>query len=222
MNLIRQKNNKSILMASLAEILKTRKSVRIFTIDFPDKEIINKIAESAVYAPYSRATGLPYEEIRKIYVFAQGTETFEEVRAQLKIEIKRISNKVNRLIAVLPFLRKKYKFIADRFKALSKNSIPSLTTAPYFIIIAEKKGFPPVAGQSAAHAMQNMWLSATDAGLGFQLIKEFSLLSENKKFCDLLGIESGKFHIDGCAIGVPANKDFKPKTFSTNNFITWL
>lgn len=35
---------------------------------------------------------------------------------------------------------------------------------PYFIIVAEKEGFPPVAQLSLAHRLENMWLKATTLG----------------------------------------------------------
>ncbi len=43
-------------------------------------------------------------------------------------------------------------------------------SAPYFIVGAEKKGFPAVEQQFLAHCLENMWLKATALGLGFQLV----------------------------------------------------
>src|SRR5665647_302111 len=43
-------------------------------------------------------------------------------------------------------------------------------TAPEFIVVSEKKGFPAVEQQSLAHCLENMWLKATSLDLGFQLV----------------------------------------------------
>lgn len=56
-------------------------------------------------------------------------------------------------------------FFAKLLNNINQHGIPGLETAPYYIIIAEKKGFPPVEKQSIAHAMENMWLMARHLGL---------------------------------------------------------
>ena len=77
-------------------------------------------------------------------------------------------------------------------------------TAPFYIVVAEKKGFPPVEQQSLAHCMENMWLKATALGLGFQIVSATAQMADNPKFCRILGLESGKWALMGCAVGYPA------------------
>ncbi len=64
--------------------------------------------------------------------------------------------------------------------------VPGVGTAPYFIIIAEKKGFLRVEQQSLAHCLENMWLKATALDLGFQLVFATAQLPENPSFCAML------------------------------------
>jgi nitroreductase len=165
--MMKQNNNPA---KTLAEVIETRISTRSFAAEIPHKEDINEIVRSAVLAPYGGATGIPLSEIRKIFILSQGTKTMEKAREMLLTQVKRNSKKIAVLLLLLPFLRKKMRPFSNRLKAISKNGIPSLKEAAYFVIIAEKKGFPPVEKQSIAHALQNMWLSATAVGLGFQLI----------------------------------------------------
>ena len=214
--------NSQILIESLDSVIRSRRSVRIYSNETPDKEVVKKIVQSAVYAPYSRATGLPYQDIRRIFVFSQNTDAIKVARELLITEMSKISRKVNRLLFLLPFLRKKMGAFANKMKTQSNVGIPSLNEAAYYIIIAEKKGFPLMAKQSISYAMENVWLSATAAGLGFQLISETGILSNNKQFCDLLGLEKGLYQLDGCVIGVPQSSKAELKEFDFDKFVTWL
>jgi nitroreductase len=90
--------------------------------------------------------------------------------------------------------------------AMIKNMgmVPGVGTAPFYIVAAEKKGFPPVEQQSLAHCMENMWLKATALGLGFQIVSVTAQMADNPGFCRVLGLECGKWGLMGCATGYPA------------------
>ena len=92
----------------------------------------------------------------------------------------------------------------------------------YYIVIAEKKGFPPVEAQSWAHAMQNMWLSATAQGLGFQLISATGMMAGNREFMQLLGLKSGDYALCGCVIGVAKTVPKPREERRMENFIRWM
>lgn len=178
--------------------------------------------ESCVYAPYGGATGIHLEEIRKVFVFTQGTENMAKARELMLGQISRNARKLGRLVKFLPFLKKKFEVFANRLNGMSKNGIPSLNQAPYFIVVAEKKGFPPVEKQSVAHAMENMWLTATAAGLGFQLISATGTMSGNDDFLKLLGLEEDKYHLEGCAVGYPKRATERVRNLDPNKFVTWM
>lgn len=82
-------------------------------------------------------------------------------------------------------------------------------TAPYFIVVAERKGFPPVEQQVLAHCLENIWLKATALGLGFQLVSITAQMADNPAFCTLLGISPGEWALIGCAVGYPV-KELSP------------
>jgi nitroreductase len=84
--------------------------------------------------------------------------------------------------------------------------VPGVGSAPYFIVVAEKKGFPAVEQQSLAHCLENMWLKATALGLGFQLVSATAQMDDNPKLCELLGINPGEWALNGCAVGYPAEE----------------
>ncbi|MGA2142002.1 MAG: nitroreductase family protein [Brevinematales bacterium] len=204
----------------LNQIIKLRRSVRSFTNEAPKKEDIDEIAASAMYAPYAlAATGLPINEVRKVFILTGRLE--KEARDLLISQTKKNAGRINMMMTLLPFLRKKIGPFVQRLKSISGAGIPSLNGATYYIIIAEKKGFPPVEKQSIAHAMQNMWLTATDKGLGFQLLSATGAMSRNRQFLKLLGLPVGEYGIDGCVVGYAANKP-EAKVIDTSKCVNWV
>jgi nitroreductase len=122
----------------------------------------------------------------------------------------------------LPFIRKKMLLFSRRIGALAKEGIPGLREAAYYVILAERKGFPPVEKQSIAHAMQNMWLTATAQGLGCELISATGIMSKNKDFMQLLGFKAGDYVIDGCVIGVSKTAPVPREEYHVEDFVTWI
>jgi len=66
-----------------------------------------------------------------------------------------------------------------------------------------------------------MWLKATALGLGFQLVSITAQMADNVEFCRILGIQSGKWGLMGCATGYPVEK-LSPSTRPPINDVTTL
>jgi nitroreductase len=211
---------KTLLPKTFEQVIQSRRSVRDFSNEVPGPDALDKITASALYAPYGGATGIPLHEIRRIFVFSRDSVKMKIARELLLSQIKKNSAKINVLLFLFPFLKKKIKPFADRLKAISRQGIPALSQAPYYVVVAEKKGFPPVEKQSLAHALQNMWLTATSLGLGFQLISATGIMSKNRRFLQLLGLPEGGYALDGCAIGFASKSPELVKTFDLDKFVT--
>jgi nitroreductase len=204
------------------QVVKSRRSVRSFSDKSPDINDIKDIAESALFAPYVGAAGIPFDEIRRIFILKKGTEKMNMAKRRLISQVKKNSRRMKTIMFLLPFMRKKMNTFAARLEMISKKGMPSLDEAAYYIIVAEKKGFPPAEKQSIAHAMENMWLFATRRGLGFQLLSATGAMSKNSSFLELLGLPKGKFEIDGCLIGIPKNNSESEKVIDLEKNITWM
>jgi nitroreductase len=150
----------------------------------------------------------------------------EKAREMLYSQLKKNAQKMNMLLILLPFMRQKMQPFSNKLNAVSENGIPSLHEAAHFIIVVEKKrvppGFPPIEKQSIAHVMQNMWLTTTNLGLGFQLISETSILSQNARFLKLLGLSRGNYVIDGCVKGFPKTIPESKKEINIDDYATWI
>ncbi len=207
---------------TLEDIIKTRRSIRHFTKEIPSDERMNKIITSALYAPFGWAANIPFEDMRKIFVLKQWSEKMDQAKKLLLSMIKKSSKGLGIIIKLFPFLKKKMGFFAKLLYNITQHGLPGLETAPYYIIIAEKKWFPPVEKQSIAHAMQNMRLMATDLWLWFQLLTATSMMSKNKEFMKLLWLKKWEYAIDGCLVGYATKYPEKAKQFDTEKFVTWL
>jgi len=205
----------------LDEVIRSRRTIRSFYGEISD-ETLMKILESGIYAPFGGATGIPLKEVRKIFIFRQNTESIKVVRDIINAQLKSGASRIGLLLKLMPFLRKKMQVFANRLKNLSENGIPGLTEGAFYIVIAEKSGFPPVEKQSLSHTMENIWLTATAYGLGFHLVSATSLLSKNKKFMKILALNQGEWALDGCVIGVPKCMPPPREDRKIENFITWI
>jgi nitroreductase len=205
----------------LNEVIRSRRTIRSFYGEISD-ETLMKILESGIYAPFGSATGIPLKEVRKIFIFKQNTESIKVVRDIINAQLKSSAYRIGLLLKLMPFLRKKMQVFANRLKNLSENGIPGLTEGAFYIVIAEKSGFPPIEKQSLSHTMENIWLTATAYGLGFHLVSATGMLSKNKKFMKILALNQGEWALDGCVIGVPKGMPPPREDRKIENFITWI
>jgi nitroreductase len=205
----------------LDKIIFNRRTVREFNSDPIPKEFIENIIIAGFLAPYGGATGNNLNESRRFFVLERSTESYKIAKELILSNIKKNAKNFEIASIFLPSLRKKGKTFLERLKTISENGIPGIETAQYYVIIAEKKGMPPVEKQSMAHALENMWLKATAYGFGFQLLSATSLMSKNKDFMDLLRLPIGEFALDGCLIGYPKNNSSKRAEFDLKD-IQWL
>lgn len=213
---------KAQTIKTLSAIIRARRSIRSFTNAVPPTEGMKEIFQSAIFAPFGRATDLPPKEIRKIFVISKDTQSMNRATELLYMEIRCVARKVKIITLLFPFLKKRMGLFDKRISAVAENGIPGLSEAPYYIVVAVKKGFPAMEKQTIAHAMQNMWLSATAQGLGFQLVSQTGIMSKNKEFMQLLGLKPGDYELDGCIIGVPKTAAEPREERHLEDFVTWV
>jgi len=186
----------------LDEVLRSRRSIRSFRAEIPPKEMVKEILMAGILALY--AAMATDKGFRSFVVVARDSAVTARVTDLMKKHAAMASHHLNDEMQRNPDLENKAHRFAKRLNAVSKEGIPAIGTAPYYLVVAEPKGFPPVGLQSLAHCLENMWLKATSLGLGFQLISMTAEMAQDKDFCDLLGIPFGEFELNGCALGYPA------------------
>jgi nitroreductase len=192
----------------LDEIINERRTHRKFRQEFPAENNIKSIINAGLHAPFAAAAvGNEKEYFRRFFVLKRDSKSMITVASLIFEEVVTMASNLEIAMKSDPELRKQASGFAKRLAKIKKmEMVPGVGSAPFFIIVAEKKGFPMVEQQSLAHCLQNMWLKATALGLGFQLVSATAQMDENPKFCALLGISPGEWALNGCALGYPVEE----------------
>jgi nitroreductase len=208
----------------LDEIISNRRSHRKFKQEFPPENDINSIIKAGIYAPFAAAAVSNTEDyFRRFFVLKKDSKSMIILASLIFEAVMEMASDLEVAMKNSPELRKRAMGFANRLSMIKKmGMIPGVSSAPYFIIVAEKKGFPAVEQQSLAHCLENMWLKATALGLGFQLVSATAQMDDNSEFCELLGINPGQWALNGCAIGYSA-EELSPSIRPTVEEVTsWL
>jgi len=179
--------------------------MRSFAPDIPPKEDIMKIIRAGLLAPYA-AQAVAGQDFRRFFVFREGSPQLAHVAALGKRQVKRMAEQLRDERAANSSLKDPAQGFVKRLERLAEMGVPGIGTAPYYIVVAERRGIPPVEQQSLAHCLENMWLKATALGLGFQLVSATAQMGQDREFCSVLDIPHGEFGTNGCAIGYPIKR----------------
>ena len=192
----------------LDQILADRRSYRMFTAAIPDEELIRRILHAGLLAPYAAAAvGGSKDYFRRFFVMKKGSQSMDAAIPLVMEQVNVMAQGLQMEMETNPALRKNAVKFVQRLEMIRKaGRVPGVGNAPYYIVVAERKGFPPVELQSLAHCLENMWLKATALELGFQLVSITSQMSGNAEFCKILGIPMGEWELMGCAVGFPADE----------------
>jgi nitroreductase len=192
----------------LDQVLAERRSHRQFRPGFCSEEEIRRILHAGLLAPFAAAAvGNSHDYFRRFFVMRKGSESMNAAIPLVMRQIQKLSADLEQVMQKDPSLRAKAAGFVRRLSMIQSGGvIPGIGTAPYYIVVAERRGYPPVELQSLAHCLENMWLKATALGLGFQLVSVTSQMSSDPAFCALLGIPPGEWELMGCAVGYPADE----------------
>jgi nitroreductase len=199
----------------LDEIIASRRTIREFTERIPPKESIDAILEAGLQAPFAAIAVVGERKFRRFFVI-NDEDTMKRFLDVLQKRTRVVYDNVSGLTNIRPETEQFLKILKN--VAMSGLDIRS----PYFVIVAEKEGFPPVAQLSLAHCLENMWLKTTALGLGFRLISLISELSKDQEFCEFIGVKPGEYAMNGCAIGYIKTVPPKVERPLLNEITTWM
>jgi len=210
--------------AILDEIILERRTHRRFNEEIPSDEMIIEIIHAGLHAPFAAAAVANQTDyFRRFFIARKSSETMASLHSLIFGEVLRKASDLDHAAEKSEQLRAQATGFMNRLAMIKKMGfVPGVGTAPFYVIIAEKKGFPPVEQESLAHCLENMWLKATALGLGFQLVSITSQMADNEEFSKILGLQSGKWGFMGCAIGYPMDKLSISSRPSVKDVTTWL
>jgi nitroreductase len=204
------------LSAALDSIIKARHSVRAFNPSPPSQETIEAIIRAGLLAPFAALAVAGKPDFRKVFVIRKSSSAMASAASILKNQIAKQADELEKKVGPVPFML--------NLKRIGQEGLPSVGNAPYFVVVGERKGMPPVAAQSLCYCLHNMWLKATSLGIGLQLISATTQMDSDLDFCRLLGIPDGGYALDGCVLGYPADKyQPSPVEYPTlEKSVSWL
>ena len=208
----------------LDEIISARRTHRKFKQEFPPENDINNIINAGLHAPFAAAAvGNTDDYFRRFFVLKRDSKSMITIASLIFEEVITMASNIEIAMRSDPELCIQAIGFANRLAMIKKiGKVPGVGTAPYFIVVSEKKGFPAIEQQSLAHCLENMWLKATALGLGFQLVSATAQMDDNPKLCELLGINPGEWALNGCAIGYPS-EELTPSTRPpVENVTRWM
>ena len=206
----------------LDTVIKTRRSVRVFKDKIPSRESIEEILNAGMLAPYAAQAVGTNEIFRRFFVFENGTESMETAENLMRKKAEEGLNHFKSVIKDQPFIKPKVEPFMKKLQMFVDNGVLGVGTAPYFIMVAELRGIPPVEQESIAHCMENMWLKATCMGLGFHLVSLTSQMSDDEDFLKLMNLPRGQYGLNGCAVGYPAEKMHDASRPDTKMVTKWI
>jgi len=208
----------------LDQILAERRSHRMFRPDFCSEDDIHRILHAGLLAPFAAAAvGNSHEYFRRFFVMRKGSKSMDAAIPLVMGQVQKMYQELERGMEKDPSLRPKAAGFVRRLSMMREAGyIPGIGTAPYYIVVAERRGYPPAELQSLAHCLENMWLKATALGLGFQLVSVTSQMSSDGAFCAILGLPPGEWELMGCAVGYPADELSPSIRPPVDDVTTWL
>ena len=202
--------------AALDVIIRARHSVRAFSSIPPSQEAIEAIIQTGLLAPFGALAVAGKPDFRKVFVIRNSSASMEAAANIFKNRMAKQADELEKKMGPVPFVQ--------NLKRIGQQGVPGVGNAPYFVVVSERKGMPPIAAQSLSYCLANMWLKATSLGIGLQLISATMQMDMDPDFCRLLSILVGEYALDGCALGYPADKYQPPSVEypSLEKSVIWL
>lgn len=202
--------------AALDVIIRARRSVRIFSPIPPSQEAIEAIIQAGLLAPFGALAVAGKPDFRKVFVIRSSSSAMEAAADILKNRMAKLADELEKKVGPVPFVQ--------NLKRIGQQGVSGVSKAPYYVVVGERKGMPPVAAQSLSYCLHNMWLKATSLGIGLQLVSATMQMDSDPDFCRLLNIPCGEYALDGCALGYPAD-NYQPASVEYPTLaksVSWL
>ncbi|TGE34396.1 nitroreductase family protein [Desulfosporosinus sp. Sb-LF] len=205
---------------NLDEIIKARRSIRMFTTDMPVKQDIEAIVQAGAFAPFAGLANTGRDG-RRFFIVSRSSPLLSQLSNVVKNRASILAEQFKSQMNSNPLLQAQGQGFLKRLEMTAQKGPLGIGSAPYYIVVAEKRGIPDVQHQSIAYCMENMWLKATSLGLGFHLVSITTQMEQDIEFCNLLNIPIGEYRLDGCAIGYPAQNPPQTDRATGEEVSTW-
>jgi len=181
------------------EILTQRQSTRVFSDEVPPKELIEAIVEAGRLAPYAGIVQRERESFRRFFVISRENPIMEPLMALVekgRLEIVEAAH--------AEAMELRYPGMMMVLDMLYRKPADDMAASPWLIVIAEQGGIPQREQVCLGHVMENMWLKATELGLGAKPSSGVADIKDKAAFKKLLDIHDEEdYAFDALSVGYP-------------------
>ncbi len=182
---------------NIDELIRARQTTRSFTDEVLSKEILETIIDAGRQAPFAGLAQAGCSDFRHFFVLRRGTPICEKL-SELVIAARRADYEES----VAKNYAEKYPIYANVVKGNLGKAPTDLYMSPLLVIVAERAGMPAREHVALGYVMENMWLKATDLGVGMKLCSGVGDVKDTDGLKALLGLPlDEEFAFDGCNLG---------------------
>lgn len=190
------------------EAIRKRKSTRNYTEEEVKREQIEQVLEAGRQAPFAGLAQAGKTDFRHFFVIKRGSETAEKLMDLVLEARKEDPREVEE-----KHLEEKYPVYAGAVKNGAGKKPMDLFMAPLLIVAAERAGRPAREHAALGYVMENMWLRATELGLGFKLCSGVSDVKDQSAMKRLFGLpEEENYAFEGCSLGYAVSDLYREDT----------
>jgi len=141
MNDLNKEQKNSILDGIILE----RRTHRRFKEEIPSDDVIMDIIHAGLHAPFAgAAVGNEKDYFRRFFIIRNNSETMALLNPLIFGEVLRKASDLDNILEKNEQLRAQATGFMNRLAMIKQMGfVPGVGTAPFYIVIAEKKGFPP-------------------------------------------------------------------------------
>ena len=186
-----------IFMSNLDYIISQRRSWRDFSEQELEQEKIEQVIDAGRMAPFAGLVQRSTDTFRHFFVIHR-----DSAAAEILKELVQEGRKAEVLRLKKEGLDQKYPDVAKMIEGMSMQPANDMFVSPYLIVIAERGGLPQREAVCLGYVLENMWLKATELGLGFKISSSVSDIYNSPKAKELFGLPQDEvFAFDACNIG---------------------
>lgn len=179
------------------EAIWKRKSTRNYTDEEVKQEQIEQVLEAGRQAPFAGLAQAGKTGFRHFFIIKRESETAEKLMELVlearKEDLREVEEK---------HLEVEYPVYAGAVRNGAGKKPMDLFMAPLLIVAAERAGRPAREHVALGYVMENMWLRATELGLGFKLCSGVSDVKDQAAMKRLFGLpEEENYAFEGCNLG---------------------
>lgn len=197
----------------LNDILLQRQTVRSFSQEAPGRELVEQVIEAGRLAPFAGLVQKDCDTFRSFFVIARDSDMMGRLMGLVEQGRKDEAARVQ-----AQGLDQKYPKVAELIRGLSTRPANDLLIAPLLIVAAERGGLPQREQVCLGYVLENMWLKATELGLGIKVCSGVADIADKASLKELFGLPKDEVYaFDAISIGIPKGEvpvrtaDRKPK-----------